>query len=76
MKLGEFELDQIYNLDCYEAIKKIPDKSIDCIYTDIPYNMTFGGGGHLNTNSVNILKMKYKIFPMASTSLYLMNLSA
>lgn len=33
--------------DCYELIKQIPDKSIDCIYTDIPYKATFSGGGTL-----------------------------
>ena len=38
MKLGRFEIDNIYNEDCYKAIKDIPDKSIDCIYTDIPQN--------------------------------------
>lgn len=31
------EINNIYNCDCYEAIKKIPDKSIDVIYTDMPY---------------------------------------
>lgn len=33
--------------DCYELIKKIPDKSIDLVYIDIPYqitNMDAGGG--------------------------------
>lgn len=45
MKLGRFELDQIYNEDCYKAIKDIPDKSVDCIYVDIPYLIdNFGGG--------------------------------
>lgn len=44
-KLGEFELNKIYNLDCYEAIKKIPDNSVDCIYTDVPYLMQSGGKG-------------------------------
>ena len=45
--LGAFEENNIYLGDCYELIKKIPDKSIDCIYTDIPYDMTFTGGGTL-----------------------------
>lgn len=45
MNLGRFELDNIYNEDCYKAIKEIPDKSIDCIYTDIPYLITHGGSG-------------------------------
>jgi len=32
------ELDVIHNEDCIEGMKRIPDKSIDCILTDIPYN--------------------------------------
>lgn len=44
MKLGRFELDNIYNEDCYKAIKDIPDKSIDCIYTDPPYEFHSGIG--------------------------------
>lgn len=31
------EINKIYNRDCYEAIKEIPSRSIDVIYTDIPY---------------------------------------
>ena len=31
--------------NAYELIKKIPDKSIDCIYTDIPYLYLQNGGG-------------------------------
>lgn len=42
--LGEFELNNIYCVDCYEAIKKIPDKSVDLIYTDIPYDIEGNGG--------------------------------
>ena len=34
------KLDVIYNEDCYEGIKKIPDKSIDLIVTDPPYEIT------------------------------------
>lgn len=43
--IGRFEENNIYNEDCYKAIKDIPDKSIDCIYTDIPYLYKIGGGG-------------------------------
>lgn len=39
----EYELNKIYNDDCYEAIKKIPDKSIDLIVTDPPYEWQRGG---------------------------------
>lgn len=31
------ELDQIYNEDCLVGMKRIPDKSIDCIICDLPY---------------------------------------
>lgn len=30
-------INQIYNEDCQEGIKRIPDSSIDCILTDPPY---------------------------------------
>ncbi len=33
------ELNKIYNEDCYTGIKKIPDKSIDLIITDPPYEI-------------------------------------
>ena len=38
-----YEPNNIYNVDCYKAIKDIPDKSIDCIYTDVPYIIQNGG---------------------------------
>jgi DNA modification methylase len=31
------ELNKLYNMDCLEGMKGIPDKSIDMILTDIPY---------------------------------------
>ena len=35
--------------DCYELIKNIPDKSIDLVYIDIPYEYESGGkGGTVN----------------------------
>lgn len=43
MKIGEYELNKIYNEDCYKAIKEIPDKSIDLVYIDIPYIIESGG---------------------------------
>lgn len=48
--LGEYKLNEIYNEDCYEAIKKIPDKSVDLIVTDPPYGINADkgvGGNHL-----------------------------
>ena len=32
------ELDKIWNEDCIEGLKRIPDKSVDLVLTDIPYN--------------------------------------
>jgi len=42
--------------DCYELIKSIPDKSIDLIYTDIPYDISYSGGGCLQKNVKNAVK--------------------
>ncbi|UVD42583.1 putative adenine-specific DNA methyltransferase [Staphylococcus phage vB_SauM-V1SA22] len=32
----ELELNKIYNEDCLEGMKKIPDNSVDLIVTDPP----------------------------------------
>ena len=34
------ELNRIYNEDCLEGMKRIPDQSIDCIICDLPYGTT------------------------------------
>ena len=34
------ELNRIYNEDCLEGMKRIPDKSIDCVICDLPYGTT------------------------------------
>ena len=34
------ELDKIYNEDCIERMKRVPDKSIDAIICDLPYGTT------------------------------------
>ena len=34
------ELNKIYNEDCIEGMKKIPDKSVDMILCDLPYGTT------------------------------------
>lgn len=31
---------EIYNEDCLEGMKRIPDGSIDMILSDLPFNMT------------------------------------
>lgn len=37
------ELNKIHLGDSYELIKHIPDKSVDCVYTDVPYLYVSGG---------------------------------
>jgi site-specific DNA-methyltransferase (adenine-specific) len=39
--LGELELNRIYQRDCIEGMRMIPDNSIDLIVTDPPYNIGF-----------------------------------
>ena len=38
---GFMEIDNIYNMDCLEGMKQIPDGTIDMVVTSPPYN--FGG---------------------------------
>jgi site-specific DNA-methyltransferase (adenine-specific) len=35
------ELNKIYNVDCLEFMKSMPDNSVDLIVTDPPYGMSF-----------------------------------
>lgn len=39
MKLGRFELNNIYKGDAYKLIKELPDKCVDLIITDPPYQI-------------------------------------
>lgn len=58
--------------DCYEVIRNIPDKSIDCIYVDIPYLHNQGGvgpsdlGKRMAKNKFELIELEkgidYKIF--------------
>ena len=41
--LGTFELNNIYQGDCVELLKKIPDNSVDLIFADPPYNLQLNG---------------------------------
>lgn len=46
--LGDYKLNEIYNEDSYEAIKKIPDKSVDLIIIDPPYELETEGSKENN----------------------------
>lgn len=52
--VGSYELNKIYCVDCYEAIKQIPAKSVDLIVTDPPYDIpnTKAGGHSQFANSI------------------------
>lgn len=45
MTIGPFELDSVVCGDSYKLIKQLPDKSVNLIYTDIPYLYQQGGSG-------------------------------
>jgi len=42
-KLGNFELNKIYEGDSLELLKQVPDNSIDLIFADPPYNLQLNG---------------------------------
>lgn len=44
-KRSGMELNNIYLMDCLEGLKAIPDKSIDLVVTDPPYEFNNGNGG-------------------------------
>ncbi len=53
-------INKIINCDCYEMIKNIPDKSVDCIYVDIPYLFQQGGTG-TSRIALQVQKMKKEL---------------
>jgi site-specific DNA-methyltransferase (adenine-specific) len=44
----EIQTNIIYNMDCIEGLKDIPDQSVDCVITDPPYGLNWRG--HLCTS--------------------------
>lgn len=54
MNLGPYKINEIYEEDSYEAIKKIPDNSIDLILIDPPYlHDDHGYGGEFGKGRKN-----------------------
>lgn len=39
----QLETNVIYNIDCVEGMKRLPDNSVDLIIADPPYNLSKGG---------------------------------
>ena len=60
------EYNKLYNMDCMEGMKEIPDESIDLIITSPPYNL--GGSFHTGNNRMkaydvhndNLPEMEYQ----------------
>ena len=44
------EVNKIYNADCMDILKELPDKCIDLVLTDPPY--TFNVGGFANKENL------------------------
>ena len=55
------EYDVIYNCDCLEGLKKLPDKCVDLVVTDPPYEIDMGGGGCFGWKT-NSFRRKYEPF--------------
>lgn len=57
------ELDHIYNCDCLQGMKDIPDGSVDLVATDVPYRITArGNAGNAGGMMQKKLSMQGKIF--------------
>src|SRR5690606_39371810 len=39
----DLPLNQILMMDCVEAMKSLPDESVDMVFADPPYNLQLGG---------------------------------
>ena len=60
------KMNELYNMDCMEGMKEIPDESIDLIITSPPYNL--GGSFHTGNNRMkaydvhndNLPEMEYQ----------------
>ena len=39
----ELPIGQILDGDCVEAMRRLPDASVDCVFADPPYNLQLGG---------------------------------
>ena len=50
------EIDNIYNIDCLEGMKQMPDKSIDLVVTDPPYVLETDGAGFFGKKQDEYMK--------------------
>ena len=40
---SELEVQKVYNMDCLEGLRMIPDKSVDVVISDPPYELELKG---------------------------------
>ena len=57
----DFTKSRLINSDCIEALKSMPDSSVDCIITDPPYNL----GLFMHQRGTNLEKMRDNQFAFA-----------
>jgi DNA modification methylase len=50
---------ELHNGDCLEVMKNMPDKSVDCIITDPPYELSNHGYGKTELSNRKIVKDKH-----------------
>lgn len=58
------EINKIYNVDCIEYMKTLPDASVDMIITDPPYGINFNDGD-LSARKNNVFGCKQRSVPRA-----------
>ena len=60
------ELDKIYNKNCLDIIKELPDDSIDLVITDPPYKVSQNYGGGVDADNLLNVSSILKVFPEVS----------
>lgn len=70
--MNKYKPNNIYNVDCYKAIKEIPDKSIDLVVTSPPYDdlRTYNG---YSFDFENIAKELYRITKEGGVVVWIVN---
>jgi DNA modification methylase len=56
------ELNRIYNMDCLEGMRELPDKSVDLVLTDFPYGIDEKYSGYNDTQE-NLITLISKAIP-------------
>jgi site-specific DNA-methyltransferase (adenine-specific) len=60
MKLGDFEINNIYNVDCLVGMKSLPSKCIDLVVTSPPYDDLRNYNGY-HFDFENIVKELFRV---------------